>query len=89
MASIKADITMLQEVGVNWSLVNCRNRLSQRLNKFFTPGETCCYTGHNTKDQNKDHKQWGGTSIITKGKLKHHTMAVSYTHLTLPTTPYV
>ena len=68
------NIIALQEHGVNWSLTDSDNQLQNRLNTYFLRGQTSCFLSHNSRDQNKNQHQYGGTGIIARGKIKAHAM---------------
>jgi exonuclease III len=62
----------LQEVGCNWSIMGRHQALQQRLNDTFGPYDTRAIVRHNVHDLTGTSRQWGGTGIILKGKIKHY-----------------
>ena len=68
------DILALQEVGVNWSVVPYNDQLQQRLDQWFEPGSTKSFLSHNRHANTNNTGQWGGTGIMTRGKLRHYAM---------------
>jgi hypothetical protein len=67
-------ILCMQEVGCNWSHIPRSNAFQQRLNDTFGPHDTRSSFRHNIHDMTGTKQQWGGTGIMTKGKLKHYVM---------------
>ena len=63
---------LLQETGVNWSVIPKKRRWANRCKKFFEPGSMQARFGHNVHDVAGTPKQWGGTGIVSQGKLKHY-----------------
>ena len=67
------DCLLVQEVGVNWSQVAGRHRWKQRLEKHFSEGQIRAKLSYNKHDNTCHQKQWGGTGILSQGKLTHFT----------------
>ena len=63
------DVLLLQEVGVNWSMVHRKQQLRARISPYFEPGSTRLRLGHNENDPTGSVRQWGGTGVLTQGKL--------------------
>jgi exonuclease III len=70
------DILCMQEVGCNWSNIPRELSLQSRLNKTFGPHDTRSCVKYNVHDLGGTRTQWGGTGIISRGKIKHFTLGV-------------
>ena len=57
------DVLLLQEVGVNWSMVHRKQQLRARISPYFEPGSTRLRLGHNENDPTGSVRQWGGTGV--------------------------
>ena len=62
----------MQEVGVNWALVGPNNQLWKRIKEGFEYPKV--RVSCNEHDVSLSKKQWGGTGIITQGKLSHYPL---------------
>ena len=57
----------------------------ETLNKWYHQGHIICFFTSRTEDHRQVTQEW-----LDKNGFKYHSLVtVSYTHLTLPTTPYV
>jgi len=74
IANLGLDVVLLQEMGVNWSVMGYTDQFQQRMNEWFEKGQTCSYASHNTHDLTGNKNLWGGTGIFTQGKLKYYAM---------------
>jgi exonuclease III len=70
------DVLCMQEVGCNWSNIPRGQSLQSRLNSTFGPNETRSNMRHNEHDLAGTRNQWGGTGIISRGKIKYYTLQV-------------
>ena len=68
------DITLLQEVGVNWSKVPRESQLRERMKDHFDLNHMKVRLGFNNHDKLGATKQRGGTGVLSNGKLSHFTM---------------
>jgi exonuclease III len=66
-------ILCMQEVGCNWKNMGRTQRFQHRINQTFGPHETRSTFQHNVHDLTGSKRQWGGTGILSKGKIKHYT----------------
>jgi exonuclease III len=64
----------MQEVGCKWSHIPRSIAFQQWLNDMFGPHDTRSSFRHNVHDMTGTKQQWGGTGVMTKGKLKHYAM---------------
>ena len=69
------DIVLVQEIGVNWSKLDRRNQFHERMKDHFEQGTMRAKLSFNSHDKSGSAKQWGGTGVISHGKLSHYTMA--------------
>ena len=67
------DVTMIQEVGVNWSKVSRNNQWKVRAGKHLDPNHTQSFMSYNHHDPTSHAHQWGGTGIMSYGRLAHHS----------------
>ena len=67
------DVTMIQEVGVNWSKVSRNNQWKARAGKHLDPNHTQSFMSYNHHDPTSHAHQWGGTGIMSYGRLAHHS----------------
>jgi exonuclease III len=70
-------ILCMQEVGCNWSHIPRSTAFQQPLNDTFGPHNARSsfrHNVHNVHNVTGTRLQWGGTGIMTKGKLKHYVM---------------
>jgi hypothetical protein len=68
------DIVLMQETGVNWSVIPRKHQWMERSKQYFEPNTSKVSFGFNRHDKTKSLKQWGGTGIFTRGKLIHFSM---------------
>jgi exonuclease III len=68
------DILCMQEVGCNWSNIPQKASFQNRLNKYFQLHNTKSRMSSNSHDLTGTQKQWGGTGILSKNKIRHYTM---------------
>ena len=74
MQAYEIETLLLQEVGVNWSLIPRKQQWAKRCQRYFEPNSMQAKFSNNEHDITGDPKQWGGTGIISQGKLKHYSM---------------
>ena len=74
MQSLEAEVLLLQEVGVNWSKVPKKHQWVRRCKNYFEPGAMQGKFSHNRHDASSAQRQWGGTGVVSQGKLKHYAM---------------
>jgi len=70
----KLDITLMQEVGVNWSAIPQEHGWKKRIDESLDSSQAKSYMGYNKQTINKRGAQWGGTGILSYGKLAHFAM---------------
>jgi exonuclease III len=68
------DIVLMQETGVNWSVIPRKHQWMERSKQYFEPNTSKISFGFNRHDKTKSPRQWGGTGIFTRGKLIHFSM---------------
>ncbi len=66
------DALLIQEAGVNWSLLSRANQWRTRVEEVFFNQKTQSKFAYNTKDTSGNKKQWGGTGIFSRGKLAYY-----------------
>jgi exonuclease III len=66
-------VLCMQEVGCNWKNMDSYMCLQHRLDQTFGPQETRSVFKHTIHDLTGTTKQWGGTGILSKGKIRHFT----------------
>jgi hypothetical protein len=73
---IRMDIKVLcmQEVGCNWAVIPKHQAFQERLNRVFGPHDTRSCFKYNVHDLAGTMNQWGGTGVMSRGKLKHYAM---------------
>ena len=74
MLQHQLQVVAMQETGVNWSVVLRENQWRARMESYLDPSQVCAKMCHNTHATTNDEFQWGGTGIMTHGKLKHFAM---------------
>ena len=74
IAKAELDITLMQEIGVNWSRISRPNQWNHRVREYMDPSHTKSVLNHNRHDITNCRWQYGGTGIITHGKLAHFSM---------------
>jgi exonuclease III len=67
----KLDITLMQEVGVDWSAIARNNGWHARVKETLEHGQTKSYMGYNKQAISKNGVQWGGTGVMSYGKITH------------------
>jgi exonuclease III len=67
-------VLCMQEVGCNWAQIGKENSFQQRLNRMLGPRDARSCFKYNTHDQSGTIRQWGGTGVLCRGKIKHYTM---------------
>ena len=67
------DVLLMQELGVNWSAVSRSNSWKERATEWINPYELRTTVNHNRHDTSHEPRQWGGTGILTLGKLAHYS----------------
>jgi exonuclease III len=67
------DVVLMQEVGVNWSRVLRENQWKAQAAVQLNPAHTRSYTSYNTHDVSGSAFQWGGTGIMSYGKISHYS----------------
>ena len=65
------DVLLMQETGVNWSVLPDADKWRVRVDKFFGPRRTCSRMSHNGNASTRNPQQWGGTGIISYGKPRY------------------
>lgn len=70
-ANYQLDILLMQEIGINWSLCKRKDSFQERLNEWYEKGQSCSKMGWNVHDITGNLQQWGGTGILSQGKIKH------------------
>ena len=70
------DIVLLQEIGINWSLVPRQFQWRERTKDHFEPGNFRTKLSFNTHDTSGSARLWGGTGVCSYGRLSHHSMGV-------------
>ena len=68
------EVLLMQEPGVNWSLVPRHHQWLERNKSSFPPNSVSVKFGFNTHDLTGSKQVWGGTGIVSLGKLKHYSM---------------
>jgi hypothetical protein len=59
------DVTMIQEVGVNWSKVSPNSQWNEKAGAYLTRSHIKSYMSHNTEDPTGGISQRGGTGIMS------------------------
>ena len=67
-------VTMFQEVGNNWSVTRKQNQFRERVAEWLGRDNAKGICSHNTHDPTYSQLQYGGTGILTYGKMAHFTM---------------
>ena len=68
-------ITLMQEMGLNWNAVRHEDQWRERVKAHLEYQQTKSYVSHNTRDKKQQQpRQWGGTGILSYGKISHFTM---------------
>lgn len=65
------DIMLMQEVGVDWSAIPRKDGWHARVSESLEVKQTKSYMGYNRQAIAKDGKQWGGTGVMSYGKISH------------------
>ena len=65
---------LMQEVGVKWNETRRKCQWSRRCAKHFEPSSMQARFGFNEHNPSGSPRQWGGTGVISMGKLKHYSM---------------
>ena len=68
----EADIITIQELGTNWSLARGKDKWHDRLDVAFGRGQYKTILGYNIHDATGNRRQWGGTAIITLGRITQY-----------------
>ena len=66
------NVTLLQEIGVNWSKVPNNQRWKERTATQLDPHQTQSYMSYNRHNKTGQALQWGGTGIMSYGRMAHH-----------------
>ena len=74
MHEYEIEALLVQEVGVNWALVDRKRQWIKRNKWNFEPDSVQAKFGFNEHDITREARQWGGTGVISQGKLKHYAM---------------
>ena len=67
-------VALFQEVGVNWSAVPRKHQWMERCKGYFEPGSIKASFGYNKHDITGSARQWGGTGVISIGKITYFSM---------------
>ena len=67
------DITLIQELGINWRHCSRESSFRERIDEWLDNSITKSKVNFNTHDRSNELRQWGGTGIITHGKLSHYS----------------
>jgi len=65
-------ITLMQEIGVNWSCVPRQHQWRERAAEVLDRNHTKSFLSHNCRDVSGNLMQWGGTGVMSFGKLSHY-----------------
>ena len=65
------DVTLLQEIGVNWSKVGSVHQWKARAAKYLDPNHTRSFMSFNRHSIMSSPLQAGGTGVISYGKMAH------------------
>ena len=68
------DIALMQEIGINWSAMPRQHSWLSRVEHKFHHYKIKTQLQYNRHDKTGNWRQWGGTGIITHGKLYHCSM---------------
>jgi hypothetical protein len=68
------DITLMQELGIDWSANPRDDGWQARVSESLETSQTKSYMGYNKQSITKDARQWGGTGILSYGKIAHFAM---------------
>jgi exonuclease III len=71
---LEIKLLCMQEVGCNWSNIPRKQAFQERLNRVFGTHETRSCLRHNVHDLAGTRNQWGGTGVLSRGKIKYYTM---------------
>ena len=65
------DIMLMQEVGVDWTAIPRKDGWRARVCESLEITQTKSYMGYNKQAIAKEGKQWGGTGVMSYGKISH------------------
>ena len=68
------NILMMQELGLNWDAVNHADQWRERVKANLEYQQTKSYVSHNKQDPKRHPRQWGGTGILSYGKVSFFAM---------------
>ena len=68
------EVLLMQEPGVNWSLVPRNYQWLERNKKRFAPNSKQVRFGYNVHDKTGAPFQWGGTGVFSLGKMRQYSM---------------
>ena len=74
MKQMELNLVAMQETGVNWSVVSREDQWRARMNEHLDPSQVCASMQHNRHYATNSALLWGGTGVMTHGKLKHFAM---------------
>ncbi|CAB9522814.1 unknown protein [Seminavis robusta] len=74
VVNLQLDVTLMQEIGVNWSAVHRQDQWYERVKDQLEPQQTKSFMSFNRHDLTNTKHQWGGTGILSHGKLSHYSM---------------
>jgi hypothetical protein len=74
IGALEADVVALQEVGVQWDLVESHDTMYERLRRLSHPKNTMA---HNRQDTHLSPLQYGGTGVITTTEATHRVLSCS------------
>jgi len=67
-------IILLQEIGLNWSRIPQSKQWWKRVETHIDKNQVKTRMAHNTNDYSTQQFQWGGTGILSYGKISHYSM---------------
>ena len=75
-ATRKHDVSILclQELGNNWSMQPYEQQWRQKIADNFDMSETRTFCSHNLRDKSSARLQYGGTAILSRGKIAYYAM---------------
>ena len=68
------DVLLLQELGINWSRLSRAHQWKARADQYLDSSHVKSRMSHNTHDHTNNPHQWGGTGILSYGKISHFAM---------------
>jgi exonuclease III len=67
------DVLCMQEIGCNWTNIPQKDSFQKRLDTYYQPRNAKSRVSSNIHDLTGTRKQWGGTGILCKNKIRHYT----------------